>query len=244
MASTSRRPRLERRKSSRRRHPSARTRGPAPRGFLLRQLATADRGALVAMAVVALVMAAHYLSRHPAVLAVLLVLLGVAGTASACLWGHGQYRRWRRAGYGAPPTRLEGWRRLSPGGLERAVAGLCRRDGCTRVRVLAGADERAGAVRARTRDGRWLLVQCAPLGPAEKVGADVLYEVNAARDTNGYDLAAVVTTNTFEPGAVDWNSELPVQVALFGSRQLLRWAYREGAAPWESSTSGMNGASV
>ncbi|MFZ3475322.1 restriction endonuclease [Streptomyces sp. 4.24] len=232
MASTSRRPRLERRKSSRRRHPSARTRRRAPRSLFLRQLAAVDRGALVTVAVVVLVTVGHYLSRHPAVLAALLVLLGLGGTTTACLWGCGQYRRWRRAGHGAPPARLEEWRGLSPGGLERAVAGLCRRDGCTRVRVLGGDSGRAGAVRARTADGRWLLVQCQPLGPTEKVSADALYEVNAARDTSGCDLAAVVTTSTFTAGAVDWNGELPLPAVLFGSRQLLRWAYREGPAPW------------
>ncbi|MFD6534987.1 restriction endonuclease [Streptomyces goshikiensis] len=233
MASTSRRPRLERRKSSRWRHPSTCTRRPAPREPFLRQLAAIDRGALVTVAVVLLVTVGHYLSRHPAVLAALLALLGLAGTASACLWGRGQYRRWRRAGHGAPPARLEEWRGLSPGGLERAVAGLCRRDGCTRVRVLPGDHGQAGAVRARTRDGRWLLVQCQPLGPADKIDADALYEANAARDTNGCDLAALVSTSTFTAGAVDWNGELPLPVVLFGSRQLLRWAYREGPAPWE-----------
>ncbi|MEU2453936.1 restriction endonuclease [Streptomyces sp. NPDC012765] len=230
MANTSRRPRLERRKSSRQRHPSS-ARGP--RHLFLRQLATADRGALVVLSAIVLVTVAHYLSRHPAVLATLLVLLGLAATASGCLWGHSQYRRWRRAGHGAPPTRLKEWRRLSPGGLERAVAGLCRRDGCTRVRVLSGVGGRAGAVRARTPDGRQLLVHCEPLGPDEKAGADVLYEVNAARHDTGCHLAVVVTTNTFTPDAVDWNGELPAPVALFGSRQLLRWAYREGPPPWQ-----------
>ncbi|MFJ2752672.1 restriction endonuclease [Streptomyces sp. NPDC087297] len=229
MASTSRRPRPARR------HPAARGHRPALRVHLLRQLSPADRGILAGVAIVALVAGGHYLSRHPAVLAALLVLLGLAGTMTACLWGRGQYRHWRRAGHGALPTGLDEWRTLSPGGLERVVARLCRRDGCTRVRVLrSSGSEGAGDVRARTPDGRWLLVQCKTYGSGTKVTADTLYQVNNSyQDTYGCDLAAVVTTNTFTPDAVDWNCDLPVPIALFGSRQLLDWALREGPAPWE-----------
>ncbi|MER6253613.1 restriction endonuclease [Streptomyces sp. NPDC001584] len=233
MASTSRRPRPARRTSSRRRHPATRGHNPAARGDLLHRLAPADRAALAALAVVALVTTGHYLSRHPAVLATLLVLLGLGGIATACLWGRGQYRRWRRTGHGALPTRLDEWRNLSPAGFEHAVARLCRRDGCTRVQVLGGANDRAGDVRARTPDGRWILVQCKRYGPATKVTAETLHQVNGTyRDTHRCDLAAVVTTNTFTSSAVDWNCELPAPLKLFGSRQLLEWANHAGPAPW------------
>ncbi|MCZ0984005.1 restriction endonuclease [Streptomyces diastatochromogenes] len=121
-----------------------------------------------------------------------------------------------------------------PGGFEIAVARLCRRDGCTRVQVLGGAGDRAGDVKARTPDGRWLLVQCKRYAETNKVTAETLYQVNGTyRETHRCDTAAVVTTSTFTSSAVDWNTDLDAPLRLFGSRQLLDWAAGTGPAPWE-----------
>ncbi|MFD5881067.1 restriction endonuclease [Streptomyces yangpuensis] len=230
MASTSRRPSPARRSSSRRYHPAARDRMPR----LSFRLAPYDQAALVVVAAVVLVTVGHYLSRHPAVLATLLVLLGLAGMSTGCLSGHRRYRRWRPAGHVPLPVELDEWLLLSPDGFERAVARLCRRDGCTRVQILRGAGDRSGGVRARTPDGRCVLVECKPYGPAAKVTADALYEVNSRYRAGGrFDLAAVVTTSTFTSSAVEWNCELPVPLQLFGSRQLLEWANQGGQAPWQ-----------
>ncbi|MFF9204406.1 restriction endonuclease [Streptomyces sp. NPDC014986] len=183
---------------------------------------------------VALLFVGDFLGRHPGILAVLLVLLGTAGVVVAALWGRGQYRRWRQDGHGHLPDGLEQWRALSPGGFEHAVARLCQRDGCTRVEVLGGANDRAGDVRARTPDGRWLLVQCKRYGEGKRVSVEVLYQVNGTyRESHGCDLAAVVTTSTFTSSAVDWNSDLDQPLRLVGSRQLLAWAQQQGPAPWE-----------
>ncbi|MDX3165859.1 restriction endonuclease [Streptomyces scabiei] len=237
MASPTRRPRPERRRpsprSGRRRHPAARRRGAVRRGWR-RHLTARDRAALVVAAAFVLLFIGDYLSRHPGVLAALLALLGVVGVGTAILWGRGRYRRWRLAGHGELPTDIAHWRALSPSGFEHAVARLCRRDGCTNVEVLGGANDRAGDVKARTPDGRWLLVQCKRYAEGRNVASEVLYQVNGTyRDTHGCDLAAVITTSTFTTSAFDWNEDLDLPLKLMGSQALLEWAQGPGAAPWE-----------
>ncbi|MFF2571072.1 restriction endonuclease [Streptomyces sp. NPDC058084] len=234
MASTSRRPRTSRSAARRtlRRNPGAR-RGAAPRPWL-RRLPARDRGAVLVVTALALFFVGDYLRRHPAVLAALLVLLGLAATAAGYFWGRRWYRALGRAGRGPLPSAIDEWRALSPGGFEVAVARLCRRDGCSQVTVLGGAGDRAGDVKARTPDGRWLLVQCKRYGETNKVGAEVLYQVNGTyRETHQCDTAAVVTTSTFTASAVDWNTDLDAPLRLFGSRQLLDWAAGTGPAPWQ-----------
>ncbi|MFC8570687.1 restriction endonuclease [Streptomyces sp. NPDC057245] len=236
MASTTRRPRPERRQPRRRtirRRPAARRRPPARRGWR-RALSRGNRSLTLGIVAVVLLFVGDFLGRHPGVLAALLALLGLGGVVVAALWGRGQYRRWRQDGHGQLPGGIEQWRELSPDGFEHAVARLCRRDGCTRVEVLGGANDRAGDVRARTPDGRWLLVQCKRYGETKRVPAEVLYQVNGTyRESHRCDLAAVVTTSSFTSSAVDWNSDLDQPLRLFGSRQLLAWAQQQGPAPWE-----------
>ncbi|MER5302283.1 restriction endonuclease [Streptomyces lasiicapitis] len=240
MASTSRRPRTARRTTrraaSRRRHPAARRRPAARRtrrGWR-RALPRRHRGLTAGVGVVMLLIVGDYLASHPAVLAAVLALAGAAVTGVAYWWGRGRWRQRRRDGHGAMPAGIETWRALSPGGFEHAVARLCRRDGCTRVEVLGGANDRAGDVRARTPDGRLLLVQCKRYGEKKKVASEVLYQVNGTyRETHGCDLAAVVTTSSFTASAVDWNSDIDQPLKLFGSRQLLAWAQETGPAPWQ-----------
>ncbi|MER0443050.1 restriction endonuclease [Streptomyces sp. Edi4] len=235
MASTSRRPRTSRstaRRPSTRRHPAAR-RPATPRPWY-RHLPARDGGSVLLVAAVALFLIGNYLSHHPAVLTGLLVLLGLAAIVAGYYGGRRWTRRRGRAGWATLPTAIDGWRALSPGGFEEAVAQLCRRDGCTYVTVLGGAGDRAGDVTARTPDGRWLLVQCKRFAEARKVRAEVLYQVNGTyRDTHRCDMAAVVTTSTFTTSAVDWNCDLEVPLRLFGSRQLLDWAAGTGPAPWQ-----------
>lgn len=240
MASTSRRPRTSRstarRPSGRRTAPRRRTasRRTAARRPWLRRLPARDRSSVLIVAALALFFVGNYLVRHPAVLAALLVLLGLAAVAAGYFGGRRWIRRRGRAGRGQLPATIDAWRDLSPGGFEVAVARLCRRDGCTRVSVLGGSGDRAGDVKARTPDGRWLLVQCKRYAEKNKVAAETLYQVNGTyRESHECDTAAVVTTSTFTASAVDWNADLQVPLRLFGSRQLLDWAAGTGPAPWE-----------
>ncbi|MCF1597711.1 restriction endonuclease [Streptomyces muensis] len=237
MASTTRRPHPERRRparrTSRRRHPAGRRRGAVRRGWR-RHLTAGDRTALIIVVVLALLFIGDYLSRHPGILAALLTVLGLAGVTTAYLWGRRRYRRWRLDGHGELPTDIDHFRALSPGGFERAVARLCQRDGCTKVEVLGGANDRAGDVKARTPDGRWLLIQCKRYTQTKKVSAEVLYQVNGTyQDTHGCDLAAIVTTSGFTASAFDWNNDLEAPLKLMGSQALLEWADGTGRAPWQ-----------
>ncbi|WP_333746345.1 restriction endonuclease [Streptomyces sp. IBSBF 2950] len=184
--------------------------------------------------VLALLFIGDYLSRHPGILAALLTVVGLAGVGTAYWWGRGRYRRWRLSGHGELPADIEHWRALSPGGFEHAIARLCKRDGCTRVEVLGGANDRAGDVKARTPDGRWLLVQCKRYAETKKVSAEVLYQVNGTyRETHHCDLATIVTTSGFTSSAFDWNDDLDLPLKLMGSQALLEWAQGTGKAPWE-----------
>ncbi|GAA1111639.1 restriction endonuclease [Streptomyces javensis] len=237
MASTSRSPRPSRSRRSRKRRLAGRR--PTRRSTFARgavRLSTGEWliiGILIALAITGI---SDYLAQHPVVLATLLTLLGLGGTLTATLWGRSRYRRWRRDGHGQMPTRIDSWRALSPDGFERAVARLCRRDGCTSVKVLGGTGDRAGDVKARTPDGRWVLLQCKRYQEGNNVGSRVLYEVNGTyRVTHRCDIAAIVTTSSFTTSAVDWNSDLePEQrLRLVGARQLLEWADGTGPAPWE-----------
>ncbi|MEV1042319.1 restriction endonuclease [Streptomyces sp. NPDC050204] len=229
MASTSRRPRPDRRSTSRR--PAARQ---ATRRRWYHRLPAADRASVLTVAAIILLFIGDYLRRHPAVLAVLLVLLGLGITGTAYLWGRRFHRSVRTAGFGELPSDIELWRELTPAGFELAVARLCRRDGCTDVQVLGGAGDRACDVKARTPDGRWLLVQCKQYAETDKVSAEELHQVNGTYwDTHRCDLATVVTTSTFTASAVDWNTDLDRPLRLFGSRQLLEWSAGTGPAPWQ-----------
>lgn len=229
MASTSRRPRPDR--ASVRRRPAVRRGAEYLRR--LRQLPPGQRRLLAFSGILAFLAIGDYLQRHPAVLAALLVLLGFAGTATAYLWGRHCYQRISQVGLGALPTEPDHWQALPPSGFQLEIIRLCRRDGCTGVTVI---DTESGhvTIKARTPDGRSLLLQCQQDTAADKAGLETLRKMHRPYlEGERYDIAAAVTTSTFTTSAVDWNADLGQPLRLVGSRQLLEWAMKTGPAPWQ-----------
>ncbi|MEU3399536.1 restriction endonuclease [Streptomyces filamentosus] len=229
MASTSRRPRPDR--APTRRSPAAQCCAEYLHG--LRQLAPGQRRLLAFAGILALLAGGGYLQRHPEVLAVLLTLLGLAGAATAYLWGHRFYQRVSQAGLGALPADPDHWRALTPGGFQLALVRLCRRDGCTGVTVLDMEGSRV-TITARAPDGRSLLMQCQQRTEADKVSLTTLCDMHETyQGIRPCAIAVAVTTSTFTASAVDWNADLGQPLRLVGSRQLTEWATRTGPAPWQ-----------
>ncbi|MFE1323504.1 restriction endonuclease [Streptomyces sp. NPDC058741] len=82
--------------------------------------------------------------------------------------------------------------------LERHVAGLLSRDGCTEVVIRRVRDDRGVDVTARTADGRCVAVRCASrAGRAFLPGADMRKFTGAVRTVDRVDVALFVTTCAF-----------------------------------------------
>ncbi|MGW7563972.1 restriction endonuclease [Streptomyces sp. NPDC054757] len=87
---------------------------------------------------------------------------------------------------------------------ETYVAGLCRRDGCTKVVVSGKSGDLGADVIGYLADGRKLVIQCKKYAPARGVGSqDMQRFVGTARPEHGADVALFVTTGrTFTSAAL------------------------------------------
>ncbi|MEU9040048.1 restriction endonuclease, partial [Streptomyces sp. NPDC048352] len=121
---------------------------------------------------------------------------------------------------------------LDADAFERAVAGLCERDGCRDVRVVGGAGDLGADVLATAPDGRLLVIQCKRYGPTNKVGSqDVQRFGGTCYAVHEAELAAVVTTSDFTQPAEEYAEQCAI--VCFGREALLGWSAGTGPAPWE-----------
>ncbi|WP_203236601.1 restriction endonuclease [Nocardia panacis] len=122
---------------------------------------------------------------------------------------------------------------LSPTEFEHALAALCRRDGCTEVRVVGGAGDLGADVIARAPDGRRIVLQAKRYRHARSVGSqDVQRFGGTARTVHAADVAAVVTTaRAFTAPAQAYAAK--AGILLMAAKPLAAWESRTGPAPWE-----------
>jgi restriction system protein len=161
-----------------------------------------------------------WVTAHPAVLAAAVVVGAVASY---------------RTGQGPPRRQSTGGGRrlaaLSPGEFEEVVAELCRRDGCTQVRVVGGSGDLGADVLAVTPTGRRMLVQCKRYAPGRRVGSQDVQRVGGTYAVvHGADLAVVVTTARFTEAAEDY--AVRAGIRLVDGAELAAWAAEKVLPPW------------
>ncbi|WP_368733171.1 restriction endonuclease [Streptomyces alkaliphilus] len=113
---------------------------------------------------------------------------------------------WRREDAGA-----RGGRRLADSGVddmtgtafEEFVAGLCRRDGCTRVRRVGGARDDGVDITGLLPDGRSFVVQCKRYSQRRAIPGSAVRELIGALTHAGADVAVFVTTTRFTAHALE-----------------------------------------
>ena len=176
------------------------------------------------------------LIQHPVETAILGTVIAAASLALAIRLGAFRGRRNRRARAAA------GFRNMDPSQFEHALADLCRRDGCTSVRVVGGAGDLAADVLA-TLPSTWrrrllrlgqqrILIQAKHYAPGNSVRSPALQAVNGTyRDVHRAHLAAVVTTSSFTADARAFANQ--VGIRCFDEHALAAWASRTGPAPWQ-----------
>ncbi|MFF9607785.1 restriction endonuclease [Streptomyces sp. NPDC014684] len=171
------------------------------------------RRRLQAWGAVAAVAAAVWTARHwMAVWPVLVTVLAVAtvaGTGWALLRAHRravhQDRAWRAQEEArARELSMAEVDALSWQEFETYIAGLCRRDGCTKVVVSGKSGDLGADVIGYLADGRKLVVQCKKYAPHRSVPSqDMQKFVGTARLEHGADVALFVTTSrTFTKAAL------------------------------------------
>jgi restriction system protein len=138
-----------------------------------------------------------------------IVVLGGIGFGAWWLWrtdrlARRQDRQWRdedapRAGHRS----LAEVDAMSWQAFERHVAALCRRDGCTNVKVSGRSGEPGADVTATLPDGRRLLVRCKHYAPRRYVpSGDVRKFVGTARLHPEADVAVFAATSPFTKAAL------------------------------------------
>ncbi|MGV9823394.1 restriction endonuclease [Nocardia xishanensis] len=194
-----------------------------------------DAAALMFMAAVvaALVVApkvAGIVERH----AVVLACAGVCVLAAAVVATVLAVRHRRRARARDDARVLAALRQnaLSPAEFEEALAALCRRDGCTDVRVVGGSGDLGADVIARAPDGRRIVLQAKRYRNGRSVGSqDVQRFGGTAHTIHGADVAAVVTTaHAFTPQARAYAAK--AGILLMPAKSLAAWESRTGPTPW------------
>ncbi|MFE4874156.1 restriction endonuclease [Streptomyces sp. NPDC056682] len=155
-------------------------------------------GAVVAVAAVVWV-AGHWSLVWPFLVAVLAA--AVVGGSGWALWrAHrlavGQDRAWRAQEEArARELSMAEVDALSWQDFETYVAGLCRRDGCTKVVVSGKTGDLSADVVGYLADGRKLVIQCKKYAPERSVSSqDMQKFVGTARPEHGADVALFVTT--------------------------------------------------
>lgn len=162
---------------------------------------------MVAAAVVVWV-AGHWTMVWPVFMAVLAAVVA-AGAGWILLRSHrravDQDRRWRAQEEArARELSMADVDALSWQDFETYIAGLCRRDGCTKVVVSGKSGDLGADVIGYLADGRKLVIQCKKYAPARGVGSqDMQRFVGTARPEHGADVALFVTTGrTFTSAAL------------------------------------------
>jgi restriction system protein len=132
--------------------------------------------------------------------------------------------------------------RLSAGQFEHYIADLCRRDGCTDVKVVGGAGDLAADVLATTPDAVWwqpwskqqhrILIQAKRYAIGNNVKSGDVQCVNGTyRDIHRCQRAAVVTTSHFTKDAREFAER--VGITTVDDTRLTAWIRgQRSAAPW------------
>jgi restriction system protein len=122
---------------------------------------------------------------------------------------------------------------MTPRAFEEALAFLCRRDGCTAVRVVGGAGDLGADVIASAPDGRKIVLQAKRYGLTSKVvGPDLQKFGGTCFAVHHAQVAAVITTSVFTKQAREY--ALHMGIRLFDVQALAAWATRTGPTPWHS----------
>jgi restriction system protein len=122
---------------------------------------------------------------------------------------------------------------MTPRAFDEALAFLCRRDGCTAVRVVGGAGDLGADVIASAPDGRKIVLQAKRYGPTSKVvGPDLQKFGGTCFAVHQAQVAAMITTSVFTKQAREY--ALHMGIRLFDVQALAGWATRTGPAPWHS----------
>lgn len=205
----------------------ARRRTPARRPARRRKQNDLTGAILVVFLVIAVV---GFLASHIA--AVVLVLLAAAAVfAGVKAW---KIRSDRQASIlrAHQARHIGSYLAMNPKQFEHALADLCRRDGCTKVRVVGGAGDLAADVIATTPDGRRIVLQAKRYGPRTIVGSEDVQKVNGTyRDAHRAQLAAIVTTSAFSKPALAFARQ--VGIGTYDQQRLAAWASQTGPAPWQ-----------
>lgn len=190
-----------------------------------------EAGALLIGFVILFVVAWPVLTHPAAVATVTAVLLGASGLIV-----------WLRRRKHARAKTTTGFQTMDPTQFEHALADLCRRDGCTAVRVVGGKGDLAADVLATLPSTWWrrllrlgqqrILIQAKHYAPGNPVRSPALQAVNGTyRDVHRAHLAAVVTTSSFTTDALVFAKR--VGIRCFDEHALAAWASRTGPAPWQ-----------
>ncbi|MFD0405916.1 restriction endonuclease [Kitasatospora sp. NPDC127116] len=183
--------------------------------------------ALVAVVLASLVV--RWLAQHLVLVAVLLV--AGAGAGVAVLRSRVRARRRELDARTAQLRHIGPFLAMTPKAFEHALADLCRRDGCTKVKVVGGAGDLAADVLATTPAGQRILIQAKRYGPRTSVGSQDVQKVNGTyRDVHHCDLAAVVTTGSFTKAAAAFCTQVGIRAV--DQRALALWADGRGRPPW------------
>lgn len=172
----------------------------------------------------------HFAHQQATLLTVagVVVVVAVIAAAGVAVW----HRRRVRAREDARTLVALRQNALSPAEFEHALAALCRRDGCTSVRVVGGAGDLGADVLATAPDGRRIVLQAKRYRNSRTVGSqDVQRFGGTARTIHGADIAAVVTTaHAFTSQAQAYAAR--AGILLVAARQLAAWESQTGPAPW------------
>ncbi|GAA3062687.1 restriction endonuclease [Streptomyces glomeratus] len=124
---------------------------------------------------------------------------------------------------------------MSPNEFEHAIAYLCRRDGCTDVRVVGGAGDLGADVIATAPTGHRIVIQCKRYGLTNKVGSpDAQRFGGTCYSVHGAHIAVMVTTSTFTRQAIGYANAQ--RIRLYDEHALAGWASQTGPAPWHQAS--------
>jgi restriction system protein len=128
---------------------------------------------------------------------------------------------------------LNAFHRMTPTRFERAIAELAQKDpSVTRATAVGQTNDRGMDVLVHLNDGRRILIQCKHHQDGNNVGSPVVQTINGVyRDIHHCHEAAIVTTASFTPAALDTNAMLPQPIRLINGDALVQWA-NGGLPPW------------
>lgn len=185
-------------------------------------------GVAAVIGLFAVVAAVRWVNQHRGISVAVAVALLLAGAYWVARRAAGRVRAHRNRW--TAPTAFSAYMNAGPDEFEQQTAALCRRDGCTRVRVVGGAGDLAADVLATTPGGKRILIQCKRYAAHNKVGSDHVQRVNGTyRDIHHCDVAAIVTTSSYTADAIKLARR--VGMRLYDAGDLAQWA-RGGTPPW------------